>query len=53
MKKKYYCDNCCRSKNPTTNEQLRLKEVYLTNESGKAWYCDDCRSNNKRQLVKK
>lgn len=51
--KNYYCDNCGRCKNPNTGEQLRLKEVCLANESGRAWYCDDCRANNKRKEVKK
>ena len=48
-----YCDNCGRDKNPITNEQLRLKEVYLVDESGIALYCDDCRMNSQRKEVKK
>lgn len=50
---KKYCDNCGRDKNPTTNEQLRLKEVRLANESGTALYCDDCRVNSHRENVEK
>ena len=46
-----HCDNCGRDTNPTTGEQLRLKEVTLADESGKALYCDDCRKNNDRKEV--
>lgn len=49
--KHYHCDNCHRCKNSTTGEQLRLKEVYLRDESGKAWYCDDCRANSNKKRV--
>ena len=51
--KKEFCDNCGRDKNSFTGEQLRLKEVILADESGRALYCDDCRINSVRKEVKK
>ncbi len=46
--KKIYCDNCGRAEN-SDGETLRLKEVVLADESGRALYCDDCRVNNCRE----
>ena len=38
-----YCDNC--------GEKKALKQIVLGDESGTAFYCDNCRKANKRQTV--